>query len=234
MELFVTGTDTGVGKTFVTAGLAAAIAGMGHDVMVQKWVATGSSSQPEDLSFVKDAVFRATGRFPGNDRRITGDECPYCFAFPASPHLSARLEKRAVSPDVVKECYERMKERAGVLLIEGVGGLMVPLSDDVLLSDILSELGIPSIVVARAGLGTINHTLLTVGFMKTLGIPVRGVILNRQHAPADDDVEHDDIVADNRTTIERISGVPVLAVLPRSGDVMELAGFFREVAEKLV
>lgn len=236
MEFFITGTDTGIGKTFVTAALAAAFTVSGQEVKAQKWVATGNAFLPEDVCFIKDAVARARGEERGVDDHVTSKECPYRFAFPASPHLAASMEGKVISGEVIKESFLKMRGTADIILVEGVGGIMVPLSEDLLLADLLVDLKIPSIVVAKAGLGTINHTLLTIEYMKKRGITIRGLILNRQYPGEEtgEGVEHELIVADNSRIIEKFSGVPVLAVLPHVDDVMDAASALEPVALDLV
>jgi malonyl-CoA O-methyltransferase len=202
VTLFVTGTGTEVGKTVASAVL---LARYGAELPLGYWkpVATGSS-EPEERDV--DAV-----------RRLAGHRCQvapelYLFGPPLSPHLAARLDGARIDPALLAAELLRLgrdPERAWV--VEGAGGLHVPLTDEGhLLSDLLREVAIPCLLVARSGLGTINHTLLSLEALRARGIAVAGVVLNGPSNP------------ENRRAIESFGRVAVV------GEVEPIAPLDRE------
>lgn len=196
--LFVTGTDTGVGKTVVTAGLALAFAARGHDVGVVKPVQSGAvASDPSgDAMLLK----HWTGTAEPVDEIV-----PYAFAAPLAPLIAAQLEGRTVDRDHLVEHVLAVGSRHDVLLVEGAGGLVVPVGEDWTIADLALSLGLPLLIVARAGLGTVNHTALTVLAARSLGLDPVGVILNGPH---------DESTAQNAALIERFAETPVLGRIP--------------------
>ncbi len=220
---FVSGTDTGVGKTFICGILAVVFARLGLRVSVQKWVSTGADSVSEDLAFV-------TRLLGADEVPLAGsDESPYCFRMPASPHIASEMEGVCVDPNRIREATARLAIGCDVLLIEGVGGLLVPLTRSLLLADLVAELVLPVVFVTRSGLGTLNHTLLSLEAIRTRGIPVACVVMN---APAKED--DPEIVRDNARTIEEMGKVRVFGPVPlasRMEDALSAAG---EVADYLL
>ena len=196
--LFVTGTDTGVGKTIVTAGLALAFAARGHDVGVVKPVQSGAvASDPGgDAMLLK----RWTGSAEPIDEIV-----PYAFAAPLAPLIAAQLEGHTVDRDHLVEHVRAVGSRHDVLLVEGAGGLVVPVGEDWTIADLALSLGLPLLIVARAGLGTVNHTALTVLAARSLGLEPVGVILNGPQ---------DESTAQNAPLIERFAEIPVLGRIP--------------------
>lgn len=171
--LFVTGTDTGVGKTVVTCALARGLRAAGIDVGVMKPVETGvPASGPEDAQ----ALMRAAG---------VGDEldlvCPIQYAMPAAPEAAAAAEG-AESPissiDRIQRAFEVLSRRHSFTLVEGAGGILVPFDEKTTMADVAKHLETPVLVVARASLGTINHTLLTLEACESRGLEVLGVVLS--------------------------------------------------------
>jgi dethiobiotin synthetase len=197
--VFVTGTDTEVGKTVVACAIAAALADQGRRVSVFKPVVTGLADQsgPPDHERL-----RASAR---SSQRAT-DVAPYRFEPPVSPHLAADLSGMAVDPAVVRQAACAAGAAGEVLVAEGVGGLMVPLAGDYLVRDLAVDLALPVVIAARPGLGTINHTLLTVECARTAGLDVRAVVLT----PWTPGTMHDS----NRETIAAATGVEVWALPP--------------------
>jgi dethiobiotin synthase len=205
-HVFVTGTDTEVGKTVVSAGLLSLWRAR-YKTLYWKPIQTGTSVD-RDSACVK----KLAGAAPDE----IADEI-YCYPEPLSPHLVARMHKRPISIEaLVKRCDE-LKRRAERLIVEGAGGLLVPVTETQTMADLVKALGLPVLIVARAGLGTINHTLLTLRAARECEIPVWGVVLsggeNRQNAEA----------------IEQYGGARVLAQIPRvEGLEKDLARVFRE------
>jgi dethiobiotin synthetase len=169
--LFVTGTDTGVGKTVVAAAITAALAGAGASVAAFKPVVTGldepDPGQPADHELLAACA------------RMAPDEvAAWRFGPAVSPHLAARLDGREIDPATLVAAARRLaRDRA--VIVEGVGGLLVPLTArGALVADLAASLALPVVVVARPGLGTINHTLLTLAAARAAGLDVRAVVLS--------------------------------------------------------
>jgi dethiobiotin synthetase len=206
--LFVTGTDTSVGKTYVCARLLEFLTSRGRDAAYQKWVATGvSGGLPEDLAVCRAAVSRAIS--PSSIR----EHVPYCFKHPASPHLAAAMEGAEVEPEFILQQHRIMAARHEWLIVEGVGGILVPLRRDLLLADLLARVKPRTLVVARSGLGTLNHTLLTLEALRSRNIPVLGVVFSDQQ-----EQEDDRLVEDNLRTIETTGRTRVFGRLHRLPD----------------
>jgi dethiobiotin synthetase len=202
--LFITGTDTEVGKTYVAALVARSLRAAGHRVGVYKPAASGCRSLEGEL--VSDdavALWGAAGR-PGELERV----CPQRFRAPLAPHLAAREEGRRLNPQLLRTGIEYWQSRSDVLLVEGAGGLMSPLGEEEYVADLAYDLGFPLIVVARNALGTINHTLQTLIAAASFqeGLPIAGIVLNSA-APRADDAS----TATNRHEIAARSVPPVLA-----------------------
>jgi dethiobiotin synthetase len=196
--LFVTGTGTGVGKTVVAATLARTAVDDGERVAVFKPAVTGLDEGGEpDHELLRRAADSAQG-----DEEIA----PYRYGPPASPHLAAALAGEEIDPERLRRAAAAAAEGADAIVCEGVGGLLVPLSPGYLLRDLAADLGYPLVVVAAPGLGTINHTLLTVEAARAAGLEVAAVVLN----PWPD--QPSEIERDNRETIASLAGVPVLTL----------------------
>lgn len=178
--IFVTGTDTGVGKTIVTAALAHHFSQRGMSVGVMKPVETGVAdpSRPgEDALLLQ---WSAGCELPADQF------APYRFKAPLAPDQAAKLEQRQISLSKITELAKAMANRHQLTLVEGAGGLMVPLAGGLLVADLVKQLGAELLVITRPDLGTINHTLLTVFAARTMDIPVCGMVLNKQ--PVDPDL----------------------------------------------
>ena len=204
--LFIVGTDTGVGKTYVAALIARQLTSEGRRVGVYKPVASGCRwHENELLSDDAIALWNAAGQ-PGEWGRV----CPQRFEAPLAPPLAARAEDRDVDGDLLRSGLEYWLERSEFVIVEGVGGLMSPVTDDEFVADLAHDFGFPLIVVARNQLGAINHTLQTLIAATTFreGLSVAGVVLNNPVAPSDD-ASH----ASNRQEIARRSVPPMLAEL---------------------
>ncbi|HEX3511251.1 MAG TPA: dethiobiotin synthase [Solirubrobacteraceae bacterium] len=194
--LFVTGTDTGVGKTALSAALLAAMSVAGLAVSAFKPAVTGLDEAP-------DGGWPADHELLAREAGMTaGEVAPWSFGPAASPHLAAELAGAEIDPGAL---IARGRELAAgrVLVAEGVGGLLVPLTPSFSVCDLAAALGLPLVVVARSGLGTINHTLLTLAAARARGLEVQAVVLNRWPA------RPDAIERSNRETIARVGGVAV-------------------------
>ena len=172
---FVTGTDTGVGKTLVACTLVRALRARGIDVGVMKPVETGvGEGGPLDAL----ALRRAAGE-PDPLEAV----CPQRFALPAAPTVAARAERRALDPELLLAGFEALASRHAMLVVEGAGGLLVPIGKRATFADLAREMALPLLVVARAALGTINHTLLTLEAAAARGLAVAGVVISHCGGP---------------------------------------------------
>lgn len=200
--LFVTGTDTGVGKTVVTAALVRVLRAAGIDAVPMKPVQTGCAGS-DDVGF---ALAASGVELSGEE---SGLVCPYRFEAPCSPHLAALQESRPVSVGLIAESLDLLLEGREMVVVEGAGGVLVPLGGGALMVDLMGALGLPVVLVARRGLGTINHTLLSLRELRRAGLEVRGVVFN-ETAPR----ENGCIERDNLETVARLGDVAVLGSLP--------------------
>ena len=217
--VFITATGTGVGKTVVSSLLVGCLRDMGLKAGYQKWVSTGGEV-PEDL------VFCLRSNNLPLDRAKLDIMAPYRFALPASPHLAAEQEGREIDPAQIKEIFYHGLADCDVLVVEGVGGVLVPLRRDLLLADFLTSLPLPVLVVARSGLGTINHTLLTVEALRCRKLDVLGVVFSdEQEGMALDDP----LISDNMRTIGSMAGVEIFGRLQRTADYGQLKKIFAPI-----
>ncbi len=202
--LFITGTDTEVGKTYVAALIARSLRRAGHRVGVYKPAASGC--RPLRGELVSDdalALWEAAGR-PGTPDRV----CPQRFLAPLAPHVAARREGRRLDAGRLREDFAYWHQRSDVVLVEGAGGLMSPLGEEEYMADLAYDLGLPLVVVARNALGTINHTLQTLIAAASFreGLPIAGIVLNHP-APPSGDLS----TATNRRELALRTGPPILA-----------------------
>jgi dethiobiotin synthetase len=200
--VFVTGTGTDVGKTVVAAAILAALHAGGERVAAFKPVVSGTEERVDpDWPPDHELLAAATGADPD-------DVSPAVFAAALSPHLAAQLAGRPLDRALLRGAFDARAATADMLIVEGVGGLLVPLTREYLVRDLACDLGLPLVVAASPGLGTINHTLLTVEAARAAGLRVTGVVLTPwPDAPSA-------MEDDNRATIARLGDVEV-AVLPR-------------------
>ncbi|WP_053375565.1 dethiobiotin synthase [Paenibacillus sp. FJAT-27812] len=201
---FVTGTDTGVGKTIVTAALAAALRAQGLKIGVWKPVQSGAVLGSGDTD--AEILLRCTGM----DEHAEA-VAPFSFETPLTPLLAAKEAGLDLTLHELIAAGAPLVERYDSLLIEGAGGAAVPLTETALVADLISELRVPVLIVARSGLGTINHTLLTVSFLRERKVPIIGIILNDGSSAG---LHDDPSVARNAELIERYSGIKVLGRFP--------------------
>ncbi len=182
--LFITGTDTEVGKTHVAALIARDLLAAGHRVGVYKPVASGCRLEAEQL-VADDAValWEAAGR-PGELQRV----CPQRFLAPLAPHLAAKEEGKTLDIQLMVDELDYWAERSDIVVIEGVGGLMSPLGEDPYVADLAEEFGFPLVVVSKNVLGTINQTLQTLITAAVFSdkLPIAGVVLNNPTPPSND------------------------------------------------
>ncbi|HYI99037.1 MAG TPA: dethiobiotin synthase [Thermoleophilaceae bacterium] len=240
--IFVTGTDTAVGKTVVAASICAALTERGKRVAAFKPVVTGVDEQPtregppaaggppaRDAPLTDhgpSAELPQASRWPPDHEllasaaggwRSAAEVAPYVFGPPLSPHYAAALAGTRVEPERLIAAAHTAGASADALICEGVGGLLVPLADDYSVLDLARALALPLIVVARTGLGTINHTLLTVATARAAGLHVAAVVMTPWADP-------EPIEESNRATVERLTGVTVCGLPPATPATLAEAG----------
>ena len=196
--VFVTGTGTEVGKTVVAATIARTLAAEGRRVAVFKPAVTGLD---EGVETDHALLGRASGSEQEDDQIA-----PYRYGPPASPHLAAALAGEEIDPERLRQVAAAAAAGADAIVCEGVGGLLVPLSSGYLVRDLAADLGYPLVVVASPGLGTINHTLLTVEAARAAGLEVGAIVLTPWLE------EPTEIERSNRETIAELAGLPVLTL----------------------
>lgn len=172
--IFITGTDTGVGKTYVAAGIASELIRRGVSVGVMKPAETGCDSRQGRL-IPRDAL-RLMRAANAKDPLILVN--PYRFKKPLAPSVAAKLEGKLINREKILSAYRTLMSRHEFMIVEGAGGVMVPLWREYTFLDLAESLGLPVLVVARPGLGTINHTLLTVAALKERELTVAGIVIN--------------------------------------------------------
>jgi dethiobiotin synthetase len=211
--LFVTGTDTGVGKTVVAGALCAALAARGERVAAFKPVVTGLDEDPG--GWPRDHELLASVASAGQS---PSDVAPVTFGPPVSPHYAAELAGTTLEPLELAADARSAGEGADALICEGVGGLLVPLTPGYMIRDFALDLDLPLIVAARPGLGTINHTLLTLEAARTAGLEVAAVVITPW--PADPD----EMQKSNREAVESLGSVRVCGLMHTQPDALAAAG----------
>ena len=199
--VFVTATDTAVGKTVITAGLALALSAEGFDIGIAKPVQSGNLADDPDGDAMR--LKALTGISESPDEIVASS-----FSASLAPLVAARLEGTEIHGDVLVDHVRALAARHQAILVEGAGGLLVPLAEGFTVADFAVALGLPLLVVARPGLGTVNHTALTVLVARSLGLQTVGVILNGAGP------ETDPSVFTNAELVESLADVPVLGVTP--------------------
>ena len=170
--LFVSGTDTGVGKTLVSCALLRAARERGIDLVGMKAIETGVGPQgARDAQALREAA--------GASEPLE-TLCPQQFALPAAPNVAAAAEGRPVELDPILRAFEQLRAAHSGVLVEGAGGLLVPTHDSATMADLAHDLHLPVLIVTRAALGTINHTRLTLGEIERRGLPLLGVVISHE------------------------------------------------------
>jgi len=202
--VFITATDTEVGKTFVSALLLKALLNQNINAGYFKPVASGCKTEngflvSEDLLHIE--------KFTG--KKMEPDLCcPVRYQKPLAPMAAALLEKKPVNIMKIKKAFDHLKQEHSILVVEGIGGVMVPLRKNYLVIDLIAEFKLPALIVSRPTLGTINHTLLTISALKNRGIPIAGFLTNS------DKEENDAATATSPMIIAGLSRVPYLGHIP--------------------
>jgi dethiobiotin synthetase len=212
--VFVAGTDTGVGKSIVAAAVCAGLAACGEKVAAFKPAVTGLNEEGPE-GWARDHELLASVATAGQS---PDDVAPHRYGPPVSPHYAAELAGEQIEPNEVLAKARNLADHADALVCEGVGGLLVPLTSGYLIRDLALDLGLPVLLAARPGLGTINHTLLSLEAARTAGLDIRGVVMTPW--PGDDPALADS----NRRTVELIGNVAVHCLRPVTRETLAEAG----------
>lgn len=223
-SLFITGTGTDIGKTYVAGLIVKKLADEGKNAAYYKAAMSGNDRREDGTLIPGDALFVQQ---TSGIKQPLEEMCPYIYENAYSPHLASRIEGHPVEMSVVKAGYEDVCKKYDYVTMEGSGGILCPICFDeakIQLEDVIKELDMPSIIIADAGLGTINSVVLTVEYMKAHELPVKGIIFNNYHPG---NVMEDD----NIYMCEYMTGLPTLAKVKPGDteleiDVEVLAGLY--------
>jgi len=221
--IFITGTDTGVGKTIAAAALARILLLRGINVGIMKPVTSGCSSRDGRL-VSDDAELLA---WAAGASAVSPDNAPYLFADPIAPSEAASHEGVRIEFSRIRDAYERLARQHDFVIVEGAGGLMVPLAGGLLIADLINDLHLPTLVVTRPDLGTINHTLLTTYAAKQMGIAVAGIVINNYPA------QPDQVESYAPHLLGSLASAPILGVFPKI-DADEPKRLVELLVEKLI
>ncbi len=202
---FITGTDTGVGKTVTTASLLALFQNQSLEVGVMKPIETGvdpecNSSANSDIKFLLE-----TGSL---DQKIQ-EACPFQFKTAASPYQACLIENTEIDLNKIFMAYKTLSQKNHLVLVEGVGGVKVPIKKDYMVLDLIQDLKLPVILVCRYELGTLNHTLLTIEALKSKELTIAGLIFNQSSSSSLSKIEKQ-----QPQLIEELSGEKILGNIP--------------------
>lgn len=183
---FISGIDTDAGKSYCTAWLARELVRSGQRVITQKFIQTGNVGHSEDIDLHRRLM--GTGYLPEDQEGLT---MPEIFSYPCSPHLAARIDHRPIDFDKIERATQELARRYDIVLVEGAGGLMVPLTEDFLTIDYIAEKQYPLVFVTSGKLGSINHTLLSFEAIRQRGIQLDTVLYNLYPTVEDKTIQED-------------------------------------------
>lgn len=183
---FISGIDTDAGKSYCTAWLARELARSGQRVITQKFIQTGNTGHSEDIDLHRRLT--GTGYLPEDHEGLT---MPEIFSYPCSPHLAARIDRRPIDFAKIERATQELARRYDTVLVEGAGGLMVPLTEDFLTIDYIAEKRYPLVFVTSGKLGSINHTLLSLEAIARRGIVLDTVLYNLYPTEEDKTIQED-------------------------------------------
>ena len=220
MNIFITGTDTNVGKTVVTAGIAAALKSKGYSVGVFKPVQSGAVIKNNELVSPDIEFIRLV------DKNVL-TKVSYNLKEPAAPSLAAEIEGINIDIKKILDDYKKLGAECDFVIAEGVGGLLVPINKGFLVRDMVKTMDLPLLIVARPGLGTINHTLLTIEAAKTKNIKILGIIISNYPEGTGDFA-----IKNAPQMIESLSGEKILGILPKIENIEKTPEILKETVLK--
>ena len=204
---FITGTDTDVGKTVISAGLVRALTDIGFDVGVMKPFAAGEQQAQGFAS--EDAEILAKAAKTSDPESLIN---PQFFPLPASPYTAAKNLNQSVDLPKILKSYAELTKNHDFLIVEGMGGIMTPILKDYSVVDMIKEMNLEAIIVTRTKIGTVNHTLMTTKICQQKGIPIKGIIINnfdKEGYPANE----------LKRDLENLTGIQVLGIIPPLPDL---------------
>jgi dethiobiotin synthetase len=212
---FITGTDTAVGKTIVAGAMVKALNALGLRTAAMKPIETGCRNEggilvPNDGLFLRHIA--------GIDEPVTS-VTPCCLESPLAPMAAAEIEGADVSVKEIKKAFFAMSAKYDAVVVEGIGGLMVPIRKDYYVAELVADLGLPLLIVTRPGLGTINQTMLTLNHALRVGLKVAGIVINYSSPPENSLAEKT-----NPGVLSRIAAVPLIGTFP----------YLREISEDII
>lgn len=211
-KLFITGTDTHVGKTITTALVVHLLRQQNLSIIPYKPIQTGAILANNQWQSPDVDIYQKVNQL---DNSI--HYCTYLLEKACSPHLAAQIENIDIQFNKVEKAIENYQMKYDGIVIEGAGGLYVPLTTTgTCIIDWIERLSIPTIVVAKAGIGTINHTVLTIKELQKRAVPILGIIMNNV---TDDDL---DVISDNQQMIEKLCQIPIIGTIPFYEDITNL------------
>ena len=200
--IFITGTDTDVGKTWIASGIAAALHKRGIDVGVYKPFMSGYKREdPQSDAAILKAM--------SGDGNALDQINPYAFEEPLAPYVAASRQGLDIRQADVTTHFKTIQPTHDFFIVEGAGGLMAPLGQDFHVGDLAADFGLPVVMIAKCGLGTVNHTLLTIEKLRQLGLEITGIIMNGFHDDVTDVPEQT-----NRALLEAFTDVPIIGEVP--------------------
>ncbi|SHH41312.1 dethiobiotin synthetase [Caloranaerobacter azorensis DSM 13643] len=205
--LFVIGTDTDVGKSVVTAGLVYILRKNGINACSFKAVQSGGIIENNRLVSGDTMLVKKVCNLEEDEHLMN----PYCLSMPVSPHLAAKIERIEINKRKILDTYRKLSQKYEYIIAEGSGGIVVPIIENkYFIYDLIKDLSLPIIIVSRADVGTINHTVLTVRFAESIGLDIKGIIINRYTGKIHE--------KDNIETIKNITKKEILAVIDEIED----------------
>lgn len=210
--IFITGTDTNIGKTVVASGLAGALKNRGYDIGVMKPVQSGAAVKNGRL-YSQDARLMMKAVKSRDAVELT---CPALLHLPLAPGTAAEIEGKTVYLELIKRSFAELEKRHDLVIVEGAGGIAVPVYKKFLISDLISLLDIPVIIVARPSLGTINHTFLTIEHARRSGLSIIGLIINNYRGGIAEET--------SPKTITELTGIPLLGIIPNDRSINAESG----------
>ena len=207
-SLFIAGTDTDVGKTYITAGLGVVLRKMGIDVGVMKPFAAGTAQKKgyksEDIEIISRAAMACDPENLVN---------PQFFPIPASPYTAWKKLKTKPKVPTILSSFKKLTKLHDMMLVEGMGGIMTPILKDYYITNLIKDMKLPTVIVTRSKVGTVNHTIMTVKMCEKYKIPIKGIIIN--------DFDKGYPIKDLKSDLQNLTGVPVLGSIPFIKDMSD-------------